>query len=277
MPRASRVSAMPFANVRGIELYYEAHGDGAAPAVVVAHGALGSVAHAEAVGLRAEALARAGFRVIAYDARGHGRSGFTTRPEDYRPASLAEDLLGLLDTLELPKVGICGTSMGASTAVVLANAHPERVDRLVLRSFPPFEPDIEAARSRLYPLASLYRWLGETITTSLVTALSPASERTRLRALLRGQRRAAVVPVIRGFLAAPLERDALANIDAPTLVLGHPGDRLHPLRSAELVREMLPRCRLFVAPSGAHWETERDELVRVVAAGLRGEAITAAT
>ena len=82
MRAASRVSAVPFANVRGIELYHEAHGDRAGPAVVVAHGALGGVAHAEAVGSRAEGLARASFRVIAYDARGHGRSGFTTRPED---------------------------------------------------------------------------------------------------------------------------------------------------------------------------------------------------
>ena len=66
---------MPYVRVGGIDLYYEAHGTG--PRVVMlAHGALGSIDFAATSGLKASTLAARGLRVIAFDARGHGRSGF---------------------------------------------------------------------------------------------------------------------------------------------------------------------------------------------------------
>jgi pimeloyl-ACP methyl ester carboxylesterase len=91
---------MNIARVRGIDLHYETHGAGSR-CLLIAHGALGSVRHAAAWGLRAAEFAAHGFRVIAYDARGHGRSGYSTRPEHYRAAALADDMLGLMDALDL--------------------------------------------------------------------------------------------------------------------------------------------------------------------------------
>ena len=76
-------------------------GHGTGPRVVVlAHGALGSIGFAETFGLKASALAARGLRVIAYDARGHGRSGFFTCERDYDQHVLAGELLGLLDALD---------------------------------------------------------------------------------------------------------------------------------------------------------------------------------
>ena len=98
---------MPYARVGGIDLYYEAHGVGPG-VVVIAHGALGSVGFADRFGLKAPTLAARGLQVIAYDARGHGRSGFTTAARDYRATALAGELLGLLDALDLRRVSICG-------------------------------------------------------------------------------------------------------------------------------------------------------------------------
>jgi non-heme chloroperoxidase len=90
---------MPYVRVGGIDLYYEAHGTG--PRVVVlAHGALGSVGFAATSGLNAATLAARGLRVIAYDARGHGRSSFFTTAGDYDQQMLAGELLGLLDALD---------------------------------------------------------------------------------------------------------------------------------------------------------------------------------
>jgi pimeloyl-ACP methyl ester carboxylesterase len=162
---------MATVRVREVDLHYKTYGSGSS-CVVIAHGALGSVAHAESWGLRAAELAAHGFQVIAYDARGHGRSGYTARPEHYRPAALADDMLGLIDALGLEQVCVYGTSMGASTALMLTLAHPERVIRLVLRAPSPFRVDIEAARARLYPLASMYRWVGASLTPHIVAMLS---------------------------------------------------------------------------------------------------------
>ncbi len=266
---------MPTARVRGVELHYEAHGSGT-KCLVVAHGALGSVAYAEAWGVRAAELAAHGFRVVSYDARGHGRSGYTEAPEHYRPAALAEDLTGLLDALGLEQVSIYGTSMGASTALMLALAHPERVARLVLRAPSPFEVDIRAARTRLYPLASMYRWFGVPLTAHVATLMSRAADRPRMKALLSGQRRRAVVPAIRGFLSEPIDSDSLTKIEAPTLILTQPDDPVHPLRAGEILRARMPHAKLLVAPSRSYWEGKQELLVQVAARSLKGGVVEGA-
>lgn len=258
--------------VRGVDLHYKIHGCGS-PCLVIAHGALGSVAHAEASGLRAAELAAHGFQVITYDARGHGRSGYTAWPEHYRPAALADDMLGLIDALGLEQVCVYGTSMGASTALMLTLAHPERVIRLVLRAPSPFGVDIKAARARLYPLASMYRWFGASLTPHIVAMLSRVADRPKMKTLLSGQRRQAIVPAIRGFLSEPVDPDSLAKIEVPTLILTHPDDPLHPLRSGEILRARLPCAQLLVAPSRSYWEENQETLVQLVASSLKGKSL----
>jgi 3-oxoadipate enol-lactonase len=258
--------------IRGVDLYYKTDGSGPS-SLVIAHGALGSVAHAEAWGFRATQLAAHGFRVITYDARGHGRSGCTSLPEHYQPAALADDMLGLIDALGLEQVCVYGTSMGASTALMLALAHPERVTRLVLRAPSPFGVDIETARARLYPLASMYRCFGASLTPHVVAMLSRAADRPKLKALLSGQRRQAIVPAIRGFLSKSIDPDCLPKIEAPTLILTHPDDPLHPLRSGDILRARLHSAQLLVAPSRSYWEGNQEMLVQVVASSLKGQSL----
>jgi pimeloyl-ACP methyl ester carboxylesterase len=265
---------MPTTHVRGIDLHYETHGS-EGPCLVIAHGALSSIAHTELLGLQAARFGAEGFRVVAYDARGHGRSGYTASLEHYRPAALAEDLRCLMDALSLAEVCIYGTSMGASTALMLALAQPKRVRRLVLRSPSPFGVDIDAARARLYPLASMYRWLGGFVTAHAVALSSRPSERSSMKTLLSGQQRGAVVPAIRGFLSEPIDPGVLAQIEAPTLILTHPGDPIHPLRSGQILRERLPNAKLMVAPSRSSWE-DRERLLQVVVASLKGQPIEGA-
>jgi pimeloyl-ACP methyl ester carboxylesterase len=237
--------------------------------VIVAHGALGSTAFADAFGLPASALAARGLRVIAYDARGHGRSGYTTAPADYDKRQLAGDLLALMDALGLARASLCGTSMGATTALLLALAHPERVERLVLRSPAPFGADLVAPRRMLLGLAWSYRLLGVALTSRLVAAMSGTADASRMRRLLGGQRRQAIVPALRGFLAEPLDPACLGAIAAPTLVLTHPGDPLHPLASGDILRDRLPHARLHVAPSATYWRDHADRLADTVAAFLK--------
>ncbi len=133
--------AMPYARDGALDLYYEDHGTGPST-LVIAHGALGSVAFADAFGLSAAALAQRGLRVVAYDARGHGRSGFSTDARDYDKHALASELRLLLDVLGLARVSLCGTSMGTTSALLFAHANPERIERLVLRAPAPFGADM---------------------------------------------------------------------------------------------------------------------------------------
>lgn len=256
---------MPCARVGGLDINFEAHGSG--PRVVVmAHGALGSIGFAEGFGLRASALAARGLRVIAYDARGHGRSGYSTSEKDYGKAALAGELLGLLDALGLARVSICGTSMGAASALLVAQAHPERVDRLVLRSPPPFAADMIPVRRALRAVARSYQLLGVSVTARIAALRPGPGGAEQMYALLRDQRRAAIVPALRGMLAEPLATDRLDTIETPALVLTQPGDPLHPLRSGEILHARMPHADLCVAPAATFWHEHVEDMADLIAA-----------
>ncbi|MGE3109924.1 MAG: alpha/beta fold hydrolase [Phycisphaerales bacterium] len=78
----------------------------------------------------------AGFRVIALDCRGHGKSGAPHDPAQYGP-EMAEDLVRLLDHLKIEKAHLVGYSSGAYLAGYVAAHHPERVLSLVYASQAP--------------------------------------------------------------------------------------------------------------------------------------------
>ncbi len=77
-------------------------------------------------------LSRAGYRVIAFDHRGHGRSSSSYDPADYTPSKMAEDAAALLDHLGIGRAHVMGYSMGARVATFMALDHPERVATLIL-------------------------------------------------------------------------------------------------------------------------------------------------
>ena len=82
----------------------------------------------------AASLRRKGFRTIAPDLPGHGRSGAV---EDRGSASVertADDLARLLARIGASPAVVLGYSLGARVALALAVAHPESIDRLVLES-----------------------------------------------------------------------------------------------------------------------------------------------
>ncbi|TQM36605.1 3-oxoadipate enol-lactonase [Pseudonocardia cypriaca] len=70
------------------------------------------------------------FRLLRYDARGHGASDASAGP--YSLDRLGRDVVELLDALGLPRVHVLGLSLGGFVAQWLAIHQPERVDRLVL-------------------------------------------------------------------------------------------------------------------------------------------------
>lgn len=68
-----------------------------------------------------------GYRVIAFDNRGHGRSQKLYGLDEYGGALMAEDARRLLDHLGIAKAHVMGYSMGARITAFLSIAHPERV------------------------------------------------------------------------------------------------------------------------------------------------------
>jgi pimeloyl-ACP methyl ester carboxylesterase len=115
-----------YAEVNGLNLYYETHGEGAP--LVLLHGGLGS---GEMFGPNLDAFA-AHRRVILPDLQGHGRTADVDRPLDIR--TMADDIAALIDHLGLDRPDVAGFSLGGGVALQLAIRHPEKVGRLVAAS-----------------------------------------------------------------------------------------------------------------------------------------------
>ena len=117
---------MPEAEVNGIRLYYEEHGEGAPIACI--HGAGSSaVMWGDAV----KELARLG-RVISYDRRGCARS---ERPDPYERTTVteqADDAAALLDALDAAPAVVIGRSYGGAVAIDLALRYPHQVRALIV-------------------------------------------------------------------------------------------------------------------------------------------------
>ena len=135
-----------FLTVNGLRLHYLDWGKPGAPPILCIHGYTSS---AEAFsGLARHFQDR--FHFIVPDVRGHGESAWSPT-EDYPLDDRVGDLEAIVDQLEMEKFGLIGTSMGGTMAMVYAEAHPERVARLVINDI---GPDREAGSQRIMDLVA---------------------------------------------------------------------------------------------------------------------------
>jgi len=111
-----------YAEVNGINLYYETYGTGRP--LVLLHGGLGS---GEMFGPILPALSER-HQVIAPDLQGHGRTADIDRPLDVR--LMADDIAALIDHLGLDATDVVGFSLGGGVALQTAIKYPSRVRRL---------------------------------------------------------------------------------------------------------------------------------------------------
>jgi pimeloyl-ACP methyl ester carboxylesterase len=112
-----------YAEVNGINLYYETHGTGRP--IVLLHGGLGS---GEMFGPILPTLAER-HQVIAVDLQGHGRTADIDRPLDTR--LMADDIAALIDHLRLDKPDLIGYSLGGGVAMQTAFKYPDKIRKLV--------------------------------------------------------------------------------------------------------------------------------------------------
>src|SRR5437762_13035917 len=108
-----------YAEVNGINLYYEIHGTG--HPMVLLHGGLGS---GEMFGPVLPQLAEH-HQVVLVDLQGHGRTADIDRPIDIR--LMADDIAALIDHLHLDRPDVVGYSLAAEQALQTAVRHPHKV------------------------------------------------------------------------------------------------------------------------------------------------------
>jgi pimeloyl-ACP methyl ester carboxylesterase len=237
----------------GITLAGEESGEGTP--VVLLHGLTATRRY---VVMGSTALQRSGHRVVAYDARAHGRSD-AGGPYTYE--RLADDLLAILDDREIDRAVLAGASMGAHTLARFARTHPERVAGLSIIT-PAFDPE-EDQEDRFdrwdrladglrrggvegfvaaYDLSSVPQQWRDTIDRVLHQRLSAHDHPAALADALEQ------VPRSR-----PFERwEELRAIDAPTTVVASrdEADPEHPFAIAERYVQHIPGATLVTEEPG---------------------------
>ena len=228
-------------------------GDG--PPVVLLHG-LSATRRNVVQGSRA--LVKRGYRLISYDARGHGAS---QPAPTYEYADLVGDLEAVLDELELDRVALVGSSMGAATAMAFTLEHPDRVPALV---------QITPAYTGYARTGDVDRESWEKLATALddgieefIRVAQPGNLPERWREVAREatrqrmERHADLTAVAQALREIPTSiawkgLDALSELEVPVLVIGSQDDSdwLHPLGVAQEYCRKLPQCELVVEDRG---------------------------
>jgi pimeloyl-ACP methyl ester carboxylesterase len=241
----------------GVRLSVEQEGEGIP--VVLLHGLTASRRY---VVMGSQALQRSGHRVIAYDARGHGRSSPAPSADAYGYRQLGRDLEAVLDALGVRRAVLAGASMGAHTLLGLALRQPERVAGLVVIT-PAYEPGDTLDRQRLARWDALADGLREGGVEGFVAAygepaVPPAWRDTVIKVIRQRlalhEHPGAVADALR---AVPRSQpfatlDELAQISVPTVVVASAdeADPGHPQAVGEAYAEVIPGARLVTDEPG---------------------------
>jgi 3-oxoadipate enol-lactonase len=237
---------MPFADVADARLHYRFDGAAGAPVVMLST-SLGTDLSMWDPQMPA-LVAR--YRVLRYDARGHGRSAVTPGP--YTIEGLSKDVLGLLDALLIERVHFCGLSMGGMVGQWLGAHAPQRVDKLILCNTTARIGSPEAYNTRIDTVRSggmagivdtvLARWY----TPSFAAAAPDAIARTRAMLLATpADGYAACCAAIRDMD----QRETARDIAAPTLVIAGAHDLATPPADGRFLAEHISRARLTELPA----------------------------
>ena len=115
-----------YADLPGVRLWYRDTGGNGVP-VVFMHAATGS---SRVWDFQIPAFTAAGYRVIAFDRRGFGRT--TLAPGGVQPGTAADDLHALMDQLKIDRPHLVGTAAGGFVSVDYALSFPQRLRSLVI-------------------------------------------------------------------------------------------------------------------------------------------------
>ncbi len=261
---------MPYFRFERQRLAYTEFGGG--PAALAAGGVRGRTARSSPAGGRAlillhglllsqemhrplaEDLAARGNRVITMDLLGHGHSD---RPRDmwrYSMATYGAQVIALMDHLKIEQAVVMGTSLGANVALEVASRDPERLRGLVIE-MPVLDNGLMWSALTFTPLLVALTF-GEPV-MKLLARVTRAVPRQVLPHygnvildLVRqepGPSGALLQGLFFGRIAPP--RGERATFTAPTLVLGHPRDPVHPFSDAGMLVKEMQNARLLEAES----------------------------
>jgi pimeloyl-ACP methyl ester carboxylesterase len=251
----------------GRRLSYAVYGEGPRTTVLL-HGLLLTK---RMHGPLAAALAERGNRVVTLDLLGHGDSEQPDAMQSYSMPLFATQVVALLDHLGIDEAVVGGTSLGANVALEVAALAPDRLRGMVIE-MPVLDNALLGCALAFTPLLVAFSF-GAPI-ARLVAAGARRIPDGRLPLLAQivvetGRRdpdsSAAVLQGLFFGRTAP-PRDERRTFEAPTLVIGHRRDPIHPFSDSGALADELPNARMLEADSIVELRVAPDRLTAEIAA-----------
>ena len=205
------------------------------------------------------ALLRRGYRLIAYDARGHGAS---SPAPSYTYPGLIDDLEAVLADLGVERVALVGSSMGAATGMAFALRHPERAAALV-QITPAYNGEARTGNVDDGAWDAMASGLEEGGVDAFVDVAQPGSAGEGWKQIAREairqrmERHEHPLEVAQALRQMPRSAawdclDALREVETPVLIVASRDDmdHLHPLAIAREYERLLPNAELVVEDEG---------------------------
>ena len=231
---AAAQDAGRYANVNGLKMYYEVHGEGF-PLVLI-HG--GGSTIGTSFGRILPTLAKS-HRVIAVEMQAHGHTADIDRPLSFEQD--ADDVAALLEQLGIRKADVFGFSNGASTTLQIAIRHPELVRKIIVAS-------------AMYRKDGAYQWLWDSfghidydeMPRELADAyLQINPDTAALHTMIDRD-----VARMRSF--QDMTDEEIESIAAPALIIVGDHDVVRPEHAVEMYR-LMQHATLVILP-GSHGE-----------------------
>ena len=242
---------MPSFHHGDVEIAYLDEGEG--DPVVLVHGFASSKNVNWVYPTWVSELRKNGFRVIAFDNRGHGDSSKLYDPEDYHIGTMASDITALMNHLGIERADVMGYSLGARMMGILAQTKPQRVRSAIFGGLgigliKGGGPGENVAKALEAPsLDDVTDPVGRTFRAF---ADQTRSDRRALAACLRGSRRLAT-------------REEAASISVPSLIAVGTTDLI--AGSAHALAAIIPNSEVLDIPGRDHMRAVGD---RVYKAGV---------
>jgi pimeloyl-ACP methyl ester carboxylesterase len=231
---------MPRLNREGVELHYEAYGEGRPLLLTHGFAASGRMWRPQIEAFSAR------YKLILWDMRGHGLSDYPEDPAAYSEAATVADMAALLDAVGAPRAIVGGLSLGGYMSLAFNLAYPDRVEGLlIIDTGPGYRKDEprEGWNANALRTAAIYETEG-----------LARLQRAGAEALGAGHRSAdGIARAARGMLTQRDARviDSLPAIAVPALVVVGANDTPF-LAASDYMAAKIPGARKAVIPDAGH-------------------------
>jgi 3-oxoadipate enol-lactonase len=237
---------MAFVELNGTRIHYEVVGDAKLPVIVLSHSLGVNLAMWEP---QVAALAP-DYRVLRYDARGHGQSSIPVGP--YTVDDLGRDVLGLLDALGIERTSFCGLSMGGAVGQWLGIHARQRLHKLVMANTAAKIGSAETWDARIAMVGA--RGLRPVIPGTLRRWFTPAFRKAHpemiatTSAMLHGTKSKGYAWCCAAIRDADF-RESAACIDCPTLIVAGSEDPVTSPADGRFLAESIAGARYVELPA----------------------------